>query len=228
MTDVPRLVAAGRKAYSRLSTDEAMQVYFDMQGKRKDAWKAKDISALLRWAMGSLPLTEKHIKHAKSMDRITKTKTENVYDESISYACRFLPQTGQRGQLENVRELVDFFPELHIYRSNVQLAFESIETIKAIRQHLITNPGTKQNTMKKALNYEDGRHLSLLIKDMEIVGHLERRKSGNTYELHLKEKAVQKTLPEQPQEGDPRKVEDVPTVKANPKKKLFSSWWKRG
>lgn len=226
MPDVPRLVEAGRKAYSHLSIDDAMDLYFDLLDKRQAAWKAKDINAILRWSMGILPLTERNLEQTANMDKITGETTEDSYIDSIYYACRFLPHIAARGQLENVRELVEFFPQLRSYRETVEVAFQSIETIKAIRAHLEDNPGTKQNRMKKALNYEDGRHLSLLLKDMETMGQLERRKSGNTYELYLQEKLVQKPPPKQPSKEKPRKVEVVPTIKILPKKKLFS-WWKR-
>ncbi|MFC2099739.1 hypothetical protein ACFLSF_02795, partial [Candidatus Bipolaricaulota bacterium] len=90
MSDVPRLVAAGRKAYSHLSIDDAMRLDFDLSEKRDAAWKAKDIDALLRWSMGSLPLTEKHLEHVSSIDKITGEETEDVYSQNIYYACRFL------------------------------------------------------------------------------------------------------------------------------------------
>ena len=220
MADVPRLVEAGRKAYSHLSIDDAMSLWSDFYNKRQAAWKAKDINDLLHWSMGALPLTERYLEHVANIDNITGDTTEDIYSYSIYYACRFLPLTGARGQLENIRELVDFFPQLRLYQESVELAFQSIETIKAIRAYLKDNPGTKQNRIKKALNYENGRHLSLLIKDMETMGQLERRKSGNTYELYLQASSKQS------QKGKPRKVEDVHTIKAPPKKKLFS-WWKR-
>ena len=226
MPDVPRLVEAGRKAYSHLSIDDAMGLWSDFYNKRQAAWKAKDINDLLRWSMGALPLTERYLEHIANIDKITGDRTEDSYCKSIYYACRFLPHIGARGQLENVRELVDFFPQLRLYRESVELAFQSIETIKAIRAYLKDNPGTKQNRIKKALNYEDGRHLSLLIKDMETMGQLERRKSGNTYELYLQAKPVPQASSKQSQKEKPRKVEDVPITKAPPKKKLFS-WWKR-
>ena len=226
MPDVPRLVEAGRKAYSHLSIDDAMSLYFDLKNKRQAAWKARDINALLRWSMGSLSLTERRLECDANMDKITGDATEDSYIDSIYYACRFLPHIAARGQLENVRELVEFFSQLRSYRETVKLAFQSIETVKAIRAHLKDNPGTKQNRMKKTLNYEDGRHLSLLIKDMETMGQIERRKSGNTYELYLQEKLVQKPLPKQPPKEKTRKVEDVPAIKTLPKKKLLS-WWKR-
>ena len=98
MTGVPRLVEAGRKAYSHLSIDDAMRLDFDLSEKRDAAWKAKDIDDLLRWSMGSLPLTEKRLKHVASIDKITGEKTKDVYSQSIYYACRFLPHTGARGQ----------------------------------------------------------------------------------------------------------------------------------
>ncbi|NIA10484.1 MAG: hypothetical protein GWP10_12335 [Nitrospiraceae bacterium] len=220
MPDVPRLVEAGRKAYRHLSDDAAVDMYFELLDRIKKAFSAKDFQKLLHFCIGTLPLVERYAKWFQKLN-----SGNPVQVPAIWYACRLLPITGAKGQLENIRELVTFLPPISYYSESVNLAIESIETVKTIRSYLKDNPGTKQNQLKKAIGYNDGRYLSQLVKDMEHMGQLERRKSGNTYELYLQAKPVQQVSSKQPQKEKPRKVEDVSTTKAPPKK-LFS-WWKR-
>jgi len=180
MDDIPRVIEAGRTAYGHLSDDDAVHLYFDLTEKIQGSFREKDFESLLHYCITCLPLVE---RYAVWYDRLTErgfTPSPAIY-----YACRFLPVTGARGQLENIRELVEFLPLLEDFRESVQLAIESIETVKTIRAYLAEHPGTKQNQLKKALDYDDGRYLSQLVKDMEYLGKIERRKSGKTYELYV-------------------------------------------
>ena len=185
MPDVPKLVEAGRKAYRHLSDDAVVDMYFELHDRIKKAFSAKDFQKLLHVCIGTLPLVERYAEWFQKLN-----SGNPVQVPAIWYACRLLPITGAKGQLENLRELVAFLPPISYYSESVNLAIESIETVKTIRSYLKDNPGTKQNQLKKAIEYNDGRYLSQLVKDMEHMGQLERRKSGNTYALYLRRKPV--------------------------------------
>ena len=180
MANVPFVVQAGRKQYRRLSDDQAVDLYFDLYDKIKKALTRKDFRTLMQCCVASLPLVERYVRWFKKSAPGNPVQVPSIY-----YACRFFPITGAKGQLQNILELVEFLPAIHDYRDCVHLAISSIEIVRSIRSHLTDNPGTKQNKLKKALGYEDGRYLSQLVKDMESLGQLERRKSGNTYELFV-------------------------------------------
>jgi hypothetical protein len=177
---VPRVVEAGRQAYKRLSDEEAVSLYFELYNKIKETFSGKDFEALLGHCVASLPLVERYVQWFK------KTGSGNpVQIPAIYYACRFFPVIGGRGQLENIRELAEFIPELGGYNEYIELAMESVEVARRIRLHLAENPGMNQNQLKEALDYDDGRRFTQLVKDMESLGQLERQRTGKTYQLFL-------------------------------------------
>ena len=180
MSKIPRIVQAGRDAYARLSDEVVVDRYFALYHKIEEAKKRKDFRTLLHGCVASLPFVERYSRWFQESASGNPVQVPAIY-----YACRFLPITGARGQLENILELAEFLPEISYYIEGVQRAIDSIETVNSIRAYLAQNPGTKQNQLKKALAYDDGRYLSQLVKDMEHMGQLERQKSGNTYELYL-------------------------------------------
>lgn len=221
MASIPRVVQAGRKRYRRLSGEEVVRMYFDLYDKIKVAKSTKDFHAVLHYCVASLPLVERYAKWFQEAESRNPVQVPAIY-----YACRFFPITGARGQLENILELVEFLPEIGYYREGVEQAIESIETVKSIRACLTANPGTKQNQLRKALEYDDGRHLSQLVKDMELMGQLERRKSRNTYELFL----VESQASDKPEHEVPSSAENHPSSEqpTTIPKKRSRRWWRRG
>jgi len=177
---IPEVVEVGRREYRRLSDEEAVGLYFELLDKINKAFSRKDFHALLGHCVASFPLVERYAKWFTAIGSGSPVQVPAIY-----YACRFFPITGAKGQLENIRELVGFVPGLAGYGEYVELAIRSIGTASEIRCYVGEKPSTKQNQLKKALGYDDGRHLSQLVKDMEYLGLLERRRSGKTYELFL-------------------------------------------
>ena len=227
MSNVPRVVEAGRKAYGRHCNDAAIDLFFDISEKIPKAVAAKDYAAVIQYCIGTMPLLEQRVLHERGMaKRYGNPRGEDeltVAVRAISFACRLLPVTGARGQLLNLKEAVGFFPELNMYCEAVQLALDSIDTVEEIRAYLRANPGTKQSKLKKALSYDDGRHLSQLVKDMENLGQLERQKRDSTHELCIVESGEasatepsDSSLRQQPTKGIPV-----------PKGEKRIRWWKR-
>lgn len=228
MTSIPRVVEAGRKAYGRKRNEAAVELFFDLSERIPKSVATKDYKAVIQYCIGTLPLLEQRVVYeremAKQYGNPRGEEELSVAVRAISFACRLLPIVGARGQIENLKEAVDYFSELGMYSESVQLALESIDTVQSIRIHLRTNPGTKQNQLKKAIDHDDGRHLSQLVKDMENLGQLERRKVGNTYELRLIDEdaasasnSSASSPPQPPIEGA-----------LNQTKPKRSRWWKRG
>jgi len=220
VSSIPRVVQAGRKEYPRLSDEKAARRYFDLLEKIEAAKSAKDYHALLHGCIASLPLVERYTKWFKKAQSGNPVQVPAIY-----YACRFLPITGGRGQLDNILELVEFLPEIDHYREGVQRAIASIRTVESIRAYLTKNAGTKQNQLKKALAYDDGRYLSQLVKDMEHMGQLERRKSGNTYELHT----VQSQAADKPEREAVLSTKpcDPPAPPPTIPRRKQRRWWQR-
>ena len=220
MSKIPRVVQAGRDAYARLSDEVVVDRYFALHHEIEEAKKRKDFRALLHGCVASLPFVERYSKWFQESASGNPVQVPAIY-----YACRFLPITGARGQLENILELAEFLPEISYYCKGVQRAVDSIETVNSIRTYLAQNPGTKQNQLKKALAYDDGRYLSQLVKDMEHMGQLERHKSGNTYELYLVEsQAAQKVEHEISSSTETR---DPPAPPPTIPKTRSHRWWQR-
>jgi len=145
---------------------------------------------------------------------------------AIPEAIYFHAINGARGQLKNIQDIVEFFPELEDYQFTVEQGFVMLDVAARIRKHVGGNPGCHQNKLKKVLEFDDGRLLSRVIHYMEVAGQLERKKSGKTYELYVKEtKKISSTQPPKPSSPEKPTKETIEYHLERPEKKR--RWWQR-
>ena len=105
---------------------------------------------------------------------------------AIEFGSTFWAVYGAEGQLLNLKEVVECLPELEPWKENIDKAFAMKALASRIYQHVRNNEGCLQKELKKALSVEDGRLVSNVVYYMELVGKLERKKTGNTYSLSAK------------------------------------------
>jgi len=225
MGKVPAIVERGRRMYRRMSVQDGMDLELRLHYKAQDAKKAKDFDSFLKYSLQTLNLIEKKIARYRE-DRRKFGGEHPLYSHGILDACRLLPILGTKAQLNDIRELVDHYPDFDKGLLDlIQRSFEDFETVQTACEYIENNPGTKQNQLKAALGYRDGRHLATLVKDLATVGKIERRVAGKTHELFIGQKSsiVDKAVapkPEAPQNADP-----IPTIKGGESKRR--PWWKR-
>lgn len=180
VAEIPAIVRAYRKQNEGVSDAEGANRYFDCLEKLRSG--KRDARSRLQHAMMCLSFLEPFIKDAKK-----EFGEVPPVIPAISEATIFQAINGARGQLENILELVKFFPEIHDYIPGVEKGFVMLELAAKIRKHLSKSPGALQDKLKKPLGFNDGRLISGVVHYMELAGQLERKKSGKTYELYIRE-----------------------------------------
>jgi len=180
MAEIPAIVRAYRKQNEGVSDAEGTNRYFDCLEKLQRS--KRDARSRLQYAMMCLSFLEPFIKDAKKEFGEVPPVIPAIYEATIFQAIN-----GARGQLENILELVKFFPEIDDYIPAVEEGFVMLELAAKIRKHLSKSPGAQQNKLKKPLGFNDGRLISRVVHYMEVAGQLERKKNGKTYELYIQE-----------------------------------------
>jgi len=163
------------------SDQELVNQYFILMENLQNAKKQKDYSKFIQYCMMTLGLIEPFI-------RDTKKTFGNFVVSSIPAIEEVLPHyavLGQVGQIENVKEVVEYFPELSPWKNNVEKALEMKILASKIYDYVKENPGTLQKHLKKKLDYNDGRLISNVIYYMEIHKKIQRKKTDNSYELTI-------------------------------------------
>jgi len=219
VSDVPAVVEAYRKGHKGVPLEELVSAYFDSLEKLQAS--KKDAAARLRYAMMCLSFLEPLIRYSKKEGGKVPPVIPAIPEATIFHAIN-----GARGQLQNILDLVKFFPEVHDYIPTVEEGFVILELASKIRKLLQEKPGAIQNKLKRTLEFDDGRLISRVVHYMEISGQLKRKKSGNTYELYLQpagEAPSQDTT--ESSEGDHPCRETQYGPERRGKKRR---WWQRG
>lgn len=159
-----------------------MDAYFDLVTRIEECRREKDFDKMLMYCQMSLSLLEPLIEQTK--------KEFGAFDISsisaIEVGSIFWAIYGVEGQLLNIKEVVEYFPELEPWKETIEKAFTIKELAPKIYEYVMDNKGCLQKELKKALGVEDGRLISNVIYYMELVGKVERKKVGNTYSLFAK------------------------------------------
>ncbi len=175
------LIEKFREKNQDRTDEEQVGQYFKLMVELQNAKKQKDYSKFIQYCMMSLGLIEAFIRDTK------KTFGDFVVS-SIPAIEEVLPHyaiLGYVGQIENIKEVVTYFPELSFLKPKVEKAFEMRILSSKIYEYIKENPGTLQKNLKKKLNYNDGRIISNVIYYMEIHKKIQRKEINNSYELSV-------------------------------------------
>lgn len=219
MSDVPAIIQAYRKQNKGVSDAEGNDRYYDCLEKLQKS--KRDARSRLQYATMCLSFLEPFIKCQKKEFGEVPPVIPAIGEATIFHAIN-----GARGQLENILELVKFFPEIDYYIPVVEEGFMMLELAASIRKHLNESPGALQNKLKKPLEFDDGRLISRVVHYMELAGQLERQKSGKTYKLYLREtKKAPPVQPRKPPRSEKRREAAEYHIERSEKKRR---WWRRG
>lgn len=171
-----------REAHKGESPKKLVDTYFYLLNKIEECKKERDFNKMLMHCQMSVSLLEPLIEQTK--------KEFGTFDinsiPAIEIGSTFWAIYGAEGQLLNLKEVVEYFPELEPWKEIVEEAFAMKCLASRIYQYIRENDGCLQKELKKALGVEDGRLVSNAAYYMELVGKLERKKMGNTYSLFTK------------------------------------------
>ena len=106
---------------------------------------------------------------------------------AIEMGLKFIPFTGAKGQLQNLVDLINYFPELEFYTDDINRAFDRLKIIPEINKALKAKPeGLFQIELAKEMNIS-GRIMAGITYDMEKAKMIDRSKINNKILIKLKE-----------------------------------------
>ena len=176
------LIEKFREKNKGVPPKKLVDTYYTLLDKINEYKGKKDFGSMLMHCQLSISLLEPLIEENK--------KEWGSFDiqsiPAIELGSIFHAIYGEKGQLLNLKEIVEHFPELEPWKKTIEEAFTMEELSSRIYQHVKDNEGCLQKELKKMLGVEDGRLLSRIVYYMALVGKLERKTLGNTYSLFVK------------------------------------------
>jgi len=176
------LIEKFREECKGVSLNKLADAYFDLLNQIEESRKRQDFNKMLMYCQMSLPLLEPLIEQTKKEFSVFDIRTI----PAIEIGSIFWAIYGAEGQLLNIKEVVEYFPELEPWKKTIKKAFIIKELVPKIYQYVRRNKGCLQKELKKGLCAKDGRIVSNVVYYMELIGKLERKKMGNTYSLFVK------------------------------------------
>lgn len=179
----PPIIVKLRKFYHGKPLGKLEEMYFKITQEILDSEKDKDFQKLLMNCQGGLGLIEPYI--------IKYKKQFGIFDikgiPSIHYGLLYNSVLGNTGQLKNIQDIVNYFPDLHHYKPEVKESFLRKELSSKIYHYVKSNPNCYQSDLKKVLNFNDGHFISNTIHYMEKIGKISKNKVGNKVQLNVKD-----------------------------------------
>ena len=114
------LIEKFREKLINKSDEELTDTYYELLSKIEEAKHKKDYLKLLQYCQTSLSLIEPLIKSTKQL--FGNFNIESI--PAIEYSLPHLAIIGATGQIENIKEIVDYFPELTRWKPMVEKSFE--------------------------------------------------------------------------------------------------------
>ncbi len=173
-SDAPEIVRRFRKSYSNKNDIVLVNLYFELLNKMRDDAKSKNFDSMRANGQISLGLVESLIRDCKNSYGSFDIKTIPVIDWVLPH----LAVKGNIGQLRNIKDVVDYFPELSKWKEEVDKAFELQKLASKIYSYLKDNPETLQKDLKKFIDYPDGKLIANVVHYMEVQGKIKRSKIG--------------------------------------------------
>jgi len=176
------LVEKFREKHKGVSPKRLVDTYYTLLDKINECKRKEDFDSMLMHCQLSISLLEPLINETKREFGTFDIKSIPAIEVSSIFHAIY----GEEGQLLNLKEVVEYFPELEPWKKTIEEAFVIEGLASKIYQYVKANEGCLQKELKKALGVEDGRLVSRVVYYMALVGKLERKKLGNTYSLFAK------------------------------------------
>lgn len=176
------LVEKFREKHKGIPPKRLVDTYYTSLEKINECKRNGDFGSMLMHCQLSISLLEPLINETKREFGTFDIKSIPAIEVSSIFHAVY----GERGQLLNLKEVVEYFPDLEPWKETVEEAFVMQELASRIYQHVKDNEGCLQKELKKALGVEDGRLVSRVVYYMALVGKLGREQQGSTYRLFTK------------------------------------------
>lgn len=179
--DVPEIIRRFRENYSKYDDKTLVELYFELLNKMREDISAKNYNSMLANGQLSLGLVESLIRYSKISYGSFDIKTI----PAIDWVLPHLAVKGNIGQLKNIKDVVDYFPELSKWKEEVDKAFEMQKLASKIYSYLKDNPDTLQKDLKKFIDYPDGKLIANVVHYMEAQGKIKKSKIGKLVSLSV-------------------------------------------
>ncbi len=180
-SDVPEIVRRFRKSYANQNDKILVKLYFELLNKMREDVKSKNYDSMIANGQISLGLLETLIRDWKISYGELDIKTIPAIDWVLPhYAVR-----GNIGQLKNIKNVVDYFPELSKWKEEVEKAFVMQKLASKIYAYLKDHPDTLQKDLKKYIDYPDGKLIANVVYYMELQGKVKKNKVGKLVSLSV-------------------------------------------
>ncbi|MEM2991331.1 MAG: hypothetical protein QXQ02_09150, partial [Halobacteria archaeon] len=167
-----KLIEEFREAHKGVSPRKLADAYYELLSKTEECKRKRDFNKMLEHCQVSISLLEPLIEQTKK-----EFGTLDINSiPAIEFGSTFWAIYGAEGQLLNLKEEVEYLPELRPWKETVDRAFIMKGFASRIYQHVKNNEGCLQKELKKTLGVEDGRMLSNVVYYMELVRKKEPRK----------------------------------------------------
>lgn len=180
-SDAPEIVRRFRKSYSNKNDKVLVKLYFELLNKMQADAKSKNFDSMIANGQISLGLVESLIRDCKVSYGSFDIKTI----PAIDWVLPHLAVKGNIGQLKNIKDVVDYFPELSKWKEEVDKAFEMQKLASKIYSYLKDNPDTLQKDLKKLIEYPDGKLIANVVHYMEAQGKIKKSKIGKLVSLSV-------------------------------------------
>jgi len=180
--NTPQIIIKFRQFYQDKTFSELQEMYFDFLQKILNSEKKGDLKNIIFFCQGSMGLIEPLIIYEKKKFGMFELKKI----PSIEYGLIYNSILGNKGQLENIKDIVYYFPELHFLKPEVEKSFIRKDLSSQIYHYVKSNPNCIQSELKNKLNYNDGKLISNTIFYMEKVGKITKTKIGDKVHLQIK------------------------------------------
>lgn len=177
----PRLLAELREKHKDQSLSKLTELYYSLLTKIQEEKKNREFKKMSMYSQMSLGLIEPLILQNKIAYGSFGLGSIPALDEPLSYYAI----NGYDGQIQNIEEIVGFFPELSGWQEMINNAKETASMFARLLKTIKENPGTLQKDIKKLINVDDGKKVANVLYYMELYGKIRKEKSGNTNKLFL-------------------------------------------
>lgn len=181
INNVPQVVQGYRKHNAKKKLSVLVQSYFDMHEKMREAKSRKDYASLIQYCQLGLSMIEPFIVEQKHSYGSFDIKGIPAIEEVLPHYAVI----GARGQIENVRDIVWFFPELSPWKKEVENAERMRKIASDVYKFVKNNPDAVQKDLKQNISESDGRFISNVVYYMALHNIVLRVKKGNSYTLRI-------------------------------------------
>lgn len=180
-SEPPRLLAELREKHRDQSLSKLTELYYSLMTKIQEEKKNRDFKKMSMYSQMSLGLIEPLILQNKIAYGSFDLGSIPALEEPLPYYAI----NGHGGQIQNIEDIVSFFPELSAWKELVTSSKETANLSSRLIKAITENPGTLQKDIKKLIGVEDGKKVANVLYYMELYGKIRKEKSGNSNQLFV-------------------------------------------